>query len=88
MSNATKNGSSFVDLTAYENIRAASRSISSSIIKSSSVKDNGVAKIEIIDGEQGAPSIRIEREGDKISQIEFVCSCGKSAHLDLEYEEE
>jgi hypothetical protein len=88
MSNAPKSTTSFVDLTAYENIRADAPRVSSCIIKSTAVKNSGVAKIEIIDGDQVAPRIQIEREGDKIKQIEFICTCGKSAHLDLEYDEE
>ena len=88
MSKEPTTGSTFVDLNAFENIRAAAPPVSSSIIKSSAIKESGVAKIEIIDGDHGVPTIQIEREGDRIKQIEFVCSCGKSARLDLEYEEE
>jgi hypothetical protein len=85
-SSGSSNG--FVDLNAYENIRATSSHVRSSVIKSTVIKDAGVAKIEIIDGEKGSPAIQVQREGDKIKQIEFICPCGKSAHLDLEYDEE
>ena len=88
MSNSPKDSSSFVDLTAYESVRTQSLRVSSTIIKSAAVKDSGVAQIEIIDGDQVAPRIQIQREGDTIKQIEFICTCGKSAHLDLEYDEE
>ena len=88
MSNAPNNDPSFVDLTAYESVRAAAPRVSSTIIKSAAVKNSGVAKIEIIDGDQMSPRIEIQREGDAIKQIEFMCPCGRSAHLDLEYDEE
>ncbi|MCX6135340.1 MAG: hypothetical protein NTU47_16160 [Ignavibacteriales bacterium] len=82
------NNSSFVDLNAFESVRADATRTSSSIIKSTAVSNAGVAKIEIIEGDQGAPTIQVQREGDRIKQIEFICSCGRSAHLDLEYDEE
>ncbi|HTY39059.1 MAG TPA: hypothetical protein VMH23_18215 [Bacteroidota bacterium] len=88
MSTSSSNDNSFVDLTSYETVRTKAQRINSSIIKSTSVKDAGVARIEIIDGDQASPRIQIQREGDRIKQIEFVCPCGKSAHLDLEYDEE
>lgn len=88
MDASSGNSNAFVDLNAYENIRATASKVSTSVIKATVIKDAGVARIEIIDGEKGAPTIQVQREGDKIKQIEFVCPCGKSAHLDLEYDEE
>ena len=78
----------FVDLTAYDHIKAPLSSVKSSVVKSSTIRYNGVAKIEIIDGSQAEPAIQVQREGDRVKKIEFICPCGKSAHLDLEYVEE
>ena len=89
MSKGTTSGDSkFVDFSSFEHICSSAHSTKSSVIKSTSVKDRGVAKIEIIDGESTEPSIYIHRQGERISKIEFVCSCGKSTHLDLEFDEE
>ena len=78
----------FVDYNSFEHISSRSDSTRSSIIKSTSVKEKGIAKIEVISGNETEPSIYIHRQDEKISKIEFICSCGKSTHLDLEYEDE
>ena len=79
---------SFVDLLSYDNLKTNTESTRSSIIKSSLIRDAGVAKIEIIDGNRVEPSIFVHRKGDRIEKIEFVCTCGKSSHVAMEYDEE
>ena len=88
--NASSSGDEnpFVDLIAFDHIKAPVTSVKSSVVKSSAIQYNGVAKIEIIDGTHAEPAIQVQREGDRIKKIEFICPCGKSAHLDLEYVEE
>ena len=78
----------FMDLSSFDHISTSVNSTRSSVIKSSLVKNTGTARIEIIDGGKAEPTIHIHRQDDKITKIEFACSCGKSTHLDLEYEEE
>jgi hypothetical protein len=78
----------FVDFGSFEHISSSTQSTKSSIIKATSVSDKGIAKIDVIDGESAEPSIFIHREEERISKIEFVCSCGKSTHLDMEYDGE
>lgn len=85
---ASQGEDSFVGLTSFNHITTFVASAKSSLVKSSSVKDTGVAKIEVSDGDGSEPSIHVHKQGDKITKIEFICSCGKSTHLDLEYEGE
>jgi len=89
MENGTaQNKNSFIDLASFDCIHSSGAMNKSSVIKSSSVKHGGVQTIEIIEGETSEPSIHIQREGNRIESIDFVCTCGKTAHVSLEYEEE
>ena len=78
----------FVELRSFEHVSSVAATTKSNVVKSASVKDGGTVTIEVIDGSGSEPTIHIHRVGDNISKIEFVCACGKSTHLDLEYEEE
>jgi hypothetical protein len=87
-SSPSERNSSFVDFLSFDHINTEKTSTKSSIIKSSQIKQSGVSKIEVIEGTQSEPTVLIRRQGERIEKIEFVCTCGKSAHLDLQYEEE
>jgi len=79
---------SFTDLGSFQHVATSSSSTKSSVIKSSTVHAGGKAVIEVLDGNHSEPTIYIHRDGERILKIEFTCSCGKSTHLDLEYEGE
>lgn len=78
----------FLDLSAFDHVSAPVKSASSSIIKSSTIAETGIAKIEIFEGCDSEPTITVQRDGDRIIKIDFICACGKTAHLDVKYEEE
>ncbi len=88
MAETSPGNGSFVDLMSYDSLKTRSESVQSSVIKSSYVRNEGAAKIELLDGCRTEPSVYIHRQGDKIERIEFVCTCGKSTHVSLDYEEE
>lgn len=79
---------SFTDLATFQHVATTSSSTKSNIIKSSTVHAGGKATIEVLDGNHSEPTVFIHRDGERILKIEFTCSCGKSTHLDLEYEGE
>jgi hypothetical protein len=83
-----EHANTFTDLAAFQHVATPSAATKSSIIKSSEVSVGGKAIIEVLDGNHSEPTVYIHRDGDKILKIEFTCSCGKSTHLDLEYEGE
>jgi hypothetical protein len=59
------------------------------IIKSSEVKINGYAKIEMHEeGHDGMKIILKKDEYDNIKQIKFVCSCGETKSIFLDFSEE
>jgi hypothetical protein len=79
---------SFVGLNSFDHINTVAGSAKSMLLKSSIVRDAGIAKIEIIDGHGEEPSVLVHRQGDQIVKIEFKCSCGRSTHLDIEHDAE
>lgn len=87
LSNQSKSNT-FTDLASFTHIASASVSTQSSIIKSSRVKLEGSTIIEVLDGHEVEPTVYVRREGDKVVRIEFLCVCGKSTHLDVEYDAE
>ena len=59
---------------------------SGSVIKSSNVSIIGVAKISIEeDSSDGVKIILKKDEHDNIKEIKFVCSCGETKSLMLDY---
>jgi hypothetical protein len=78
----------FLDLASFVRVTPRASINKSSVIKSSFVKDDGNQKIEILDGDSTEPTIHIQRTGEKIEHIEFICPCGKSSHVTLEYDQE
>jgi hypothetical protein len=85
---STSDSAGFVDLSSFSHVDTSVTSAKSSVIKSPLVRNNGVAKIEVLDGNKTEPTIHVHRQNDKITKIEFICSCGKSTDVDLEYEDE
>ena len=83
-----KKQSTFVDFLSYEQLRPEAEQSHSSIIKPTSIKSAERVTMEFLDGVSSEPSILIHRQGDRVERIEFVCPCGKSSHVKLEYDEE
>jgi hypothetical protein len=89
MNNGAAHGrESFIGLNSFDHISTSIGSAKSTLIKSSSVKEVGIAKIEIIDGNGVEPTIHVHKQGEEIVKIEFKCSCGRSTHLDIEHDVE
>jgi hypothetical protein len=86
--NPSQERDSFVGLTSFHHVSGAAKSLKSSLVKSTCVKNVGDSKIEVIDGCGAEPSVLVHKLDEKIVKIEFQCSCGKSTHLDLEYDAE
>jgi len=83
-----QNMNGFLDLASFHRITPTVMMNKSAVIKSAHVRNDGTQNIEILDGSSAEPSVHIQRTGDKIESIEFICPCGKSSHVSLEYDEE
>lgn len=58
------------------------------VIKRSQIVRKGVEEVGL--GEESAddPMVFVQRDGEQVTGVEFVCKCGRSAKLRLEYDEE
>lgn len=82
-----QSGSTFVELgsaplpkqTANRHEGNIFKNIQASSIQFSSFSENNQSECE--------PVVSIQRDGDKIESIEFVCSCGKSKTLTFDYDD-
>lgn len=58
------------------------------VLKHSQVIRKGVEEVGL--GEEGSddPLVFVQREGDRVTSVDFQCKCGRSASLRFEYDEE
>lgn len=63
--------------------------ISGNIIKAGSVKIQGITKIEVEEESLEGVKIILKKDSkDNIKEIKFVCSCGQTKSVILDYNEE
>jgi hypothetical protein len=81
-----KSAPQFVDLLTYEQCpTSASATRRGSLIKGQHIVCKGSEKIEVDCHDEGEPTVITHRNGDTITGIEFVCPCGRSTMVSLEY---
>jgi len=69
----------------YDEIAPLSSS-SKNILKSSEIKITGSAKLSMDEGSHDDVNIFIKKDAnDNISEIKFICSCGKTKAIILDY---
>jgi hypothetical protein len=78
----------FEDLGAFEAVRIGVGSKTGNIIKNTQVVAGGTRAIELHEGEDDQPSVVIHRDHDRVSRIEFLCSCGRGTSVSIEYDGE
>jgi hypothetical protein len=61
---------------------------SHNVIKRNQVVRKGVQEVGMDEKHPDDPLVYVQREGDHVTQIDFLCKCGRSASLRLEYDEE
>jgi hypothetical protein len=57
------------------------------VIKSRQVVRKGVQEVGLNETNQEDPLLLVERDGDRVTGVEFLCKCGRSASLKLEYDD-
>jgi hypothetical protein len=80
--------SPFEDFGSFEAIRVGIGNRTGNIIKGNQVVTGGACAIELHEGGDDEPSVVIHRDHNKISRIEFICSCGRGTSLTMEYKDE
>ena len=78
--------SPFVDLLTYEQCNpSVSSTRRGNLIKGQHIACSGIERIEVDAQGEEQPTIITHRDGGTITGIEFVCPCGCSTIVSLEY---
>jgi hypothetical protein len=77
--------SDFTDLINYNCVGVADAKIGR-LIKSRHVSCVGTKNIDVSHAATNQPTVVMHRDGDTVTAIEFVCSCGASTLVSLEYD--
>lgn len=78
----------FTDLASYKKVKMPGIRSDDNVIKSVHVVHSGVEEIHRDTEHHGSPDVVVHRDGDIVVGIDFVCKCGHSASIRLEYDEE
>jgi hypothetical protein len=77
----------FVDLASYKNANIPPQ-IRGNIIKARHVSIQNSVLVGTVQGTKNDPVILLHREGERVIAAEFVCKCGRTATLHLDYGED
>lgn len=77
----------FMDLASYKQIEMPTRQ-HGNIIKAAHVSLGGSQRVGVLGDAKDEPMVVLHKEGERVTSAEFVCVCGRSAILHLEYEQE
>lgn len=58
------------------------------VLKRSQVLRRGVEEVGVNENSPEDPLVFVQREGDLVTGVDFLCKCGRSASLRLTYDEE
>ena len=58
------------------------------VIKRSQVVARGIQEVGLGEADGEDPLVLVQRDGDRVTGVDFLCKCGRSAKLKLEYDEE
>jgi|WetSurMetagenome_2_1015567.scaffolds.fasta_scaffold28657_4 hypothetical protein len=58
------------------------------VLKRKQVLRRGVEEVGVDDKSPDDPLLFVQRDGDRVTGVDFLCKCGRSASLRLEYDEE
>ena len=79
--------SSFVENT-YREVLNSNKCKSGNVIKKSSVDFIGNTKIEFHDDHDDSVRVLLKKDdNDQVQEIKFVCSCGETKTISLDYNE-
>ncbi len=58
------------------------------VVKRAQVVRKGIEEVGLEERSAEDPMIYVQRDGDRVTGVDFQCKCGRSASLRLEYDEE
>jgi len=62
--------------------------VTRNVLKRNQVIRKGVEEVGMGEENSDDPLVFVQRDGDKVTGVDFQCKCGRSASLRLEYDEE
>ena len=88
---AKNDSGGFLGLESQDHAQIIPQQTRGNVIRSKKVTttDGQVEPVETeMNGRGQTPEIRVHREGDTIQSIEFICSCGQHATVQIEYDDD
>ena len=58
------------------------------VVKRAQVVRKGIEEVGLEERSAEDPMVYVQRDGDRVTGVDFQCKCGRSASLRLEYDEE
>jgi hypothetical protein len=58
------------------------------VLKRGQIVSKGVQEVGMDEKHPDDPLVFVQRDGDRVTHVDFLCKCGRSASLRLEYDEE
>lgn len=80
-------GGPFLDLAAYKKVEVPAQT-RGNIIKAAHIAITGKERIGVLSDGKDEPVVVLHKDGERVSSAEFVCKCGRSVLLHLDYEQE
>ena len=80
-------GPGFTDLAEFRTLDAQPSAARGNIIKAHRVCIAGKQKIGIIESGNDQPTVLVHKDGDVVTGAEFLCTCGRRATIEFEYDE-
>jgi len=77
----------FLDLAAYKKIDVPLKR-RGNIIKAGHISIVGKEKVGVLSDANDDPIVVLHKEEERVTSAEFVCKCGRSVVLHLDYEQE
>ncbi len=77
----------FLDLASYTRVDVPEQ-IRGNIIKAAHISIGGTEKVGVLAGMKDDPVVVLRKEGERVTSAEFVCKCGRSVILEMDYEQE
>ncbi len=82
------NNSDFTDLMQIQRPEQAPGGAATPVIKAGQTRFSGTHTVGALGGDPHEPTVLIHRRGDAVDRIEFQCTCGRSAEVEIVYAEE
>ena len=58
------------------------------VLKREQIVRKGVEEVGVDEKSSEDPLLFVQRDGDRVTGVDFLCKCGRSASIRLEYDEE